>query len=36
MVHRNAGWTTVGTVPRSAADPAGWLQATTIFYRTVP
>jgi hypothetical protein len=36
MVQPNAGWTTVGTVPGHAPDPAGWLQATTIFSRTVP
>ncbi|MDJ0344157.1 GNAT family N-acetyltransferase [Streptomyces sp. H10-C2] len=30
-----AGWTPVGSVPGYAADPAGTLQPTTIFYKAI-
>ncbi|MFD6076346.1 GNAT family N-acetyltransferase [Streptomyces hydrogenans] len=32
-LYRGAGWTPVGTVPEYAADPAGTLRATTLYYK---
>ncbi|MFD6432780.1 GNAT family N-acetyltransferase [Streptomyces venezuelae] len=32
-VYRRAGWTEAGTIPDYAADPAGALHATTLFYK---
>ncbi|MFF5704999.1 GNAT family N-acetyltransferase [Streptomyces sp. NPDC012794] len=32
-VHRSAGWTEAGTIPDYAADPAGALRPTTLFYK---
>ncbi|NEE36804.1 GNAT family N-acetyltransferase, partial [Streptomyces sp. SID7982] len=33
QVYRKAGWTTVGSVPGYAADPAGSLKPTTFYYK---
>ncbi|MGW5850192.1 GNAT family N-acetyltransferase [Streptomyces sp. NPDC055254] len=32
-VYRSAGWTEAGTIPDYAADPAGRLHPTTLFYK---
>ncbi|MET9958327.1 GNAT family N-acetyltransferase [Streptomyces sp. NPDC006326] len=32
-VYRSAGWTEAGTIPDFAADPAGRLHPTTLFYK---
>lgn len=32
-LYRGAGWTAVGTIPDFAADPAGTLRATTLYYK---
>ncbi|MGW4891868.1 GNAT family N-acetyltransferase [Kitasatospora sp. NPDC004240] len=35
-MYERAGWTRVGTIPDYAADPAGTLHPTTLFYRSLP
>ncbi|MFF8378722.1 GNAT family N-acetyltransferase [Streptomyces sp. NPDC015661] len=32
-LYRGAGWTVAGTIPDFAADPAGTLRATTLYYK---
>ncbi|MDX2561471.1 GNAT family N-acetyltransferase [Streptomyces sp. TX20-6-3] len=32
-LYRGAGWTAAGTIPDFAADPAGVLRATTLYYK---
>ncbi|MFD6944576.1 hypothetical protein ACFWC8_16685, partial [Streptomyces roseolus] len=32
-LYRGAGWTAAGTVPEYAADPAGVLRPTTLYYK---
>nr|WP_237529548.1 GNAT family N-acetyltransferase [Streptomyces sp. SID5770] len=32
-LYRGAGWTAAGTIPDYAADPAGTLRATTLYYK---
>ncbi|AJF70074.1 acetyltransferase [Streptomyces vietnamensis] len=34
-LYRGAGWTAAGTIPDFAADPAGTLRATTLYYKQV-
>ncbi|WP_318212718.1 MULTISPECIES: GNAT family N-acetyltransferase [unclassified Streptomyces] len=34
-LYRGAGWTAAGTIPDFAADPAGVLRATTLYYKRV-
>ncbi|MFI9208275.1 GNAT family N-acetyltransferase [Streptomyces sp. NPDC053253] len=34
-LYRGAGWTAAGTIPDFAADPAGTLRATTLYYKHV-
>ncbi|MFF7438642.1 GNAT family N-acetyltransferase [Streptomyces sp. NPDC008122] len=34
-LYRGAGWTAAGTIPDFAADPAGVLRATTLYYKQV-
>ncbi|WP_423834695.1 GNAT family N-acetyltransferase [Streptomyces manipurensis] len=34
--YRSAGWTEAGTIPDYAADPAGRLHPTTLFYKRSP
>jgi GNAT superfamily N-acetyltransferase len=34
-LYRKAGWTAVGVIPDYAADPAGVLRPTTLFYKAV-
>jgi ribosomal protein S18 acetylase RimI-like enzyme len=34
-LYRKAGWTEAGVIPDYAADPAGVLRPTTLFYKTV-
>ncbi|MFE5618729.1 GNAT family N-acetyltransferase [Streptomyces sp. NPDC056524] len=35
-LYRKAGWTAAGTIPDFAADPAGTLRPTTLYYKRLP
>ncbi|MFF9909891.1 GNAT family N-acetyltransferase [Streptomyces sp. NPDC013457] len=35
-LYRKAGWTPAGTIPDFAADPAGTLRPTTLYYKRLP
>ncbi len=35
-LYRSSGWTAVGAIPDYAADPAGVLRPTTIYYKRLP
>ncbi|MFF2009703.1 GNAT family N-acetyltransferase [Streptomyces sp. NPDC058195] len=34
-LYRSAGWTECGSIPEYAADPAGALRPTTLYYKTI-